>query len=316
MRLTKAIIENYKSCRNTTLECGTNLTALVGLNAAGKTNILSAISLCHNDIAGRRDINAKLTIQLSDASIPELSPLVITFEKVRGEYTTQYNIKQYQDESLGFLLSTCYYSAAAFSNTPEVTDVVDLRNGAGDLPARDKFLYDLVWAKRTNTELFSRYVSLVGPEEIGLIDEIIIQDITETSVIPLVKVNGKKLLFKQLSEGTFRTMALLFYLIGNDGGLILIEEPENSVHPSLLRDIVEIMHSESEHKQIIFSTHSDLVLSMLKPENIVFVDNGPDGTKTRSLSAELAHGNYKGLKSYLENEGDLGSYWKAGGFDD
>jgi predicted ATPase len=222
----------------------------------------------------------------------------------------------YPELAQTYLDSIFYYSAAAFSGAAEARDTIYLKDFSKTRQPRNQFLYDLIDASQNNKCLFNRYVNLVGPDEIRLVDNIEIQTPTDNLALPLVKTKGKTLSFNQLSEGTFRTMALLFYLIGNDSGLVLIEEPENSVHPSLLRDIVEIMQNESERKQIIFSTHSDLVLSMLKPENVVFVDNGPDGTKTRSLSMELAHGNYKGLKSYLENEGDLGSYWKAGGFDD
>jgi predicted ATPase len=111
-------------------------------------------------------------------------------------------------------------------------------------------------------------------------------------------------------------MALLFYLIRNDGGLILLEEPENSVHLKLLHDIIEIMENESEHKQVVFSTHSDYALGMLKPQNVVFVENSKKGTTTRSLPKEMSEGMHEGLKAYLENEGNLGDYWKSGGFNE
>lgn len=326
MKLTKTTIENYKSCRNTTLECGANLTALIGLNAAGKTNILSAIyCLSHIvDMTGKEYADVKLTAQIAlddnyegtgdIASCEEIArPISKAKEKIICTNAGGiYGIEEIDD----FLDSIRYYSAAAFTNAPELTDAVDLGASPNALQPRNRFLYDLVDAKQSNSDLFERYTNLIGPEEMRLVDGITLKNLTDAYVSPIALINGKELLFKQLSEGTFRTMALLFYLISNDGGLVLIEEPENSVHHTLLRDVVEIMQNESEHKQIIFSTHSDLVLSMLKPENVVFVDNGPDGTKTRALSTELAKGNYKGLKSYLENEGNLGDYWKAGGFDD
>ena len=45
MKINKVEINNYKSCLNTEFNLKTNLTTLIGLNAAGKTNILKAIDL-------------------------------------------------------------------------------------------------------------------------------------------------------------------------------------------------------------------------------------------------------------------------------
>ncbi|GHU25304.1 hypothetical protein FACS1894164_14220 [Spirochaetia bacterium] len=167
-----------------------------------------------------------------------------------------------------------------------------------------------------NTSLYERYIDLVGPNGIHLIDSLELPVYEDNILIPKIKLNEATLGFHQLSEGTFKTMALLFYIISNDGGLLLLEEPEVGIHYKLLHDIVEIIQCESEYKQIIFSTHSDYVLDMLKPEDIVFIENGENGTKARNLPKELAEGNYKGLRTFLECEGSLGQYWKAGGFDD
>jgi predicted ATPase len=312
MRLTTVVIENYKSCKNTTLECGTNLTALIGLNAAGKTNILNAINCFSHLPSTILDNNRVPAIRLYLDDESKQKNIEIILNSI-GVYIS--NPENSQEIHHYFDLIS-YYSAADFSNAPEVKDTVDLRAVSSKAQSRNRFLYDLVNTEKNNPDLFNRYTSLVGPEEMKLVDEIIIQKPTENLALPLAKVKGEQLSFNQLSEGTFRTMALLFYLLGNDGGLVLIEEPENSVHHTLLHDVVEIMKNESEHKQIIFSTHSDYVLNMMKPENVVFVDNGPEGTKTRVLTKELAEGKYKGLKSYLENEGALGDYWKEGGFDD
>jgi hypothetical protein len=55
---------------------------------------------------------------------------------------------------------------------------------------------------------------------------------------------------------------------------------------------------------------------MLKPEDIVFVTNGKEGTKAQALPKALSESNYAGLRTFLECEGSLGEYWKAGGFDE
>ena len=47
--------------------------------------------------------------------------------------------------------------------------------------------------------------------------------------------------------------------------LMLMEQPEDSVHPGLLRKVIDIMRSYSHSSQIIFTTHSSEVLDILQP---------------------------------------------------
>jgi predicted ATPase len=87
-----------------------------------------------------------------------------------------------------------------------------------------------------------------------------------------------------LSDGTLRILALL--VISYDplfNGVILIEEPENGVHPGILPDIVHILEGmsnidPSQHsgriRQVILSTHSSLLLKEVDEKNIVMAVRG------------------------------------------
>jgi len=120
----------------------------------------------------------------------------------------------------------------------------------------------------------------------------------------------------QLSEGTFKTLALLFYIINDVSELLLIEEPEVCIHHGLLDSIIELIKVQSKKKQIIISTHSDYVLDKLKPENVVLVSRDTDkGTIAKPLSKALSKNDYAALKSYLQDEGNLGEYWKLSEFE-
>jgi AAA15 family ATPase/GTPase len=240
-----------------------------------------------------------------------------------------------------FIESIRYYSAVQFSDVTKVDPLIkkDIKT------PHEQFLKDLFNMRNEFPEKYARYRELAGPGGIHLVDDISftgyfhfvdhmgvsdrddqvpkkggsenlpVENEQPEMWMPQAAINNKKLSFNQLSEGTFKTLALLFYITAYDGGLLLLEEPEISVHHRLLNDIIEIIKNESEYKQILFSTHSDYVLDMLNPEAVVFVENGSGGTKAAALPSALSTENYKGLRTFLECEGALGEYWKAGGFD-
>jgi predicted ATPase len=118
----------------------------------------------------------------------------------------------------------------------------------------------------------------------------------------------------QLSEGTFKTIALLFYLVIDKGSLLLIEEPEVCIHHGLLKSILTLVKSYSASKQIIIATHSDFVLDTLAPENVFLVrkEHG-QGTKVKAVTKALSSRDFAALKVYLADTGNLGEFWRHGG---
>ena len=96
----------------------------------------------------------------------------------------------------------------------------------------------------------------------------------------------------------------------------MIEEPEVCIHHGLLSSIISLIKSQSKQKQIVISTHSDFVLDHLDPENLVLVKRQPNkGTKATQLSKSMSTNDYKVLREYLEESGNLGEYWREGGLD-
>ncbi len=91
--------------------------------------------------------------------------------------------------------------------------------------------------------------------------------------------NGVRVPQWMLSEGTLRLFALtiLAYLPGFHG-VYLIEEPENGVHPTALETIYQSLSSVYE-AQVLVASHSPLLLSMAKPEQILCFSKTPEGTK-------------------------------------
>jgi hypothetical protein len=181
---------------------------------------------------------------------------------------------------------------------------------------------------------YARFIDFVGPHGLGLIDGLTFRKVPTSSTSYSVRVGGKvevrkanKLLIipqfrigrlilspNQLSEGTFKTLALLFHVMTEDSPSLLIEEPEVCVHHGLLSSILALIKSYSERKQIIISTHSDYVLDHVEPENVYSVlFDKRIGTMVRHIPNTMGPKELLALKDYLAREGNLGEYWREGG---
>ncbi len=119
-------------------------------------------------------------------------------------------------------------------------------------------------------------------------------------VTVLQKADGKGLYFRlnsghqlipasQASDGTLLVLAYLAVLyLPQPPRLLLVEEPENGIHPKRLRDILTILRElihEQSHTQVVLTTHSPYVVDLFEPEEVTLctkLDNGE--VKTTRLS--------------------------------
>lgn len=242
------------------------------------------------------------------------------------------------EKIVGFVTKLSYYAASQFTNpgnSPisfEVEGDAKRRTGIS-ITGHKKFLFDVYEESRNNTDVYTEFIGLVGPEGIGLVESIKFDEIQTSSssysvmtggkvvrkerinllVVPSFKVAGNTLSPSQLSEGTFKTLALVFYLVSDKSAILMIEEPEVCVHHGLLNSIVELIKTYSKGKQILISTHSDAVLDKVDLKNVYKVWRAKDkGTQVMSVRKGMGAKELAALKEYLQNEGSLGEYWKHG----
>ena len=241
-------------------------------------------------------------------------------------------------ELADFIYNMKYYGASQFTDPSRCPISFEVeRDGSNrrgiSLTKHKRFLFDVYQEHRLKTEKFIEYISLVNYEGIGLIDDINFEEIHVSSseynvmtggkvkrrerdkilVVPQFVIGNKKLSPSQLSEGTFKTLALLFYLVTDTSSFLLIEEPEVCVHHGLLSSIVELIKLYSQEKQIIITTHSDSVLDELEVENVYRVTRDDmSGTKVFGIGQSLKNKEIKALRKYLQTDGSLGEYWKYG----
>ncbi|MBQ8017219.1 MAG: AAA family ATPase [Methanobrevibacter sp.] len=89
------------------------------------------------------------------------------------------------------------------------------------------------------------------------------------------KYNDVKIPAPFISDGTSSIMAILIALYFQDGEIILIEEPERHIHPSLINQLMLMM--ESVDKQVIVTTHSPELLKYSELEDILFISRDDNG---------------------------------------
>jgi predicted ATPase len=85
----------------------------------------------------------------------------------------------------------------------------------------------------------------------------------------------------EVSDGTIQSLALFATVFDPRSPLLLIEEPENSVHPWILRVFVEVCRAAN--KQIIISTHSPALINSLLPEELFIVWREQGRTEVQAL---------------------------------
>jgi predicted ATPase len=83
-----------------------------------------------------------------------------------------------------------------------------------------------------------------------------------------------------VSDGTLRLLSLtLPVYLPDPQGIYMFEEPENGIHPQAIETVMDSMKS-FYHGQVLLTTHSPLILSLVKPEEILCFSNQPEkGTR-------------------------------------
>jgi predicted ATPase len=80
---------------------------------------------------------------------------------------------------------------------------------------------------------------------------------------------GKAWNSEEISDGTIQSLAMFSALFDTRSPFTVIEEPENSVHPWILRVFVDACRETA--KQVVITTHSPAVINYLRPEEITVV---------------------------------------------
>jgi predicted ATPase len=113
------------------------------------------------------------------------------------------------------------------------------------------------------------------------------------------------------SDGTMKLLAYLVQL--NDPvppPLIGIEEPENFLHPKLLRELAEECDQAAFSTQLIVTTHSPFFINALSPKQVWAMMRGDDGYAVAKRIADMP-----GIQEMLDAGALLGDLWMENYFE-
>lgn len=170
----------------------------------------------------------------------------------------------------------------------------------------------------TGGELIDKFIFEINNILKGIKLNSKIADIIDNKLV-FESLNGNKISFLNLSAGEKQIYYRAIYLNALDleNSIILVDEPELSLHPSWQNEIVKLYQNVGKNNQVFVSTHSPQVIGSVKPENIFLlkpendriVVKQPKYSKGHSINyvlSEIMDTNYrdtatnKKVEQYLE----------------
>ena len=102
--------------------------------------------------------------------------------------------------------------------------------------------------------------------------------------LQITLTDGTKVAAPQLSEGLLYYLAFAAVPAIARPAVVLVEEPENGLHPARIADVVRVLRRVSETSHVFIATHSPILVNELKPEEVwVTTRTESEGTRITRL---------------------------------
>ena len=169
----------------------------------------------------------------------------------------------------------------------------------------------LDWLREVEPERFDQIRKTLGK---------LVGEVTNVT-FPTVAKNRKAVLFwekwgtkvpaSEASDGLLLFLAILAIAYGHEEevGVVLLEEPENGVHPERLRDIVRLLRAISRGElglppvQVVVTSHSPYLLDWCQKDEVIVFGRAPDGNVRAKRLDELPD-----IDERLRDYESLGAY--------
>ena len=120
---------------------------------------------------------------------------------------------------------------------------------------------------------------------------------------------GRRWFSQDVSDGTLQTVCIFFPLLDSRVSIAVIEEPENSIHPWILKHFVNACKLASEEKQVFITTHSPVVLDEVDSQSLYIVERDGKGQTSILSCASISP---EARDVLAEHVLGLGEYWDSG----
>lgn len=303
--VTKVEIKNFKCIHDLQLELSP-LTVLIGKNDTGKTSILEAIGffagayqefIRHNPLGIKEEDYIRHGVSISQVKIEGHFS-----NNLRSRYKFGNN-GRYQNDQLPNVRPAYKLDVEKLRQSSTVGSL-----NKSPLPEDGENFADAVdrVSFKTLTALQKDFTSRIPY-------------ISEFRCDSVPKTNGRKqVAFDVLGEGVVSSklisdgalLILGYLIIANDENrppLIMIEEPENGIHPRQLQGVMELFKSLTTGEnpvQVIMTTHSPFVLDCVPPESVrVCTRDNEHGVQVHKFSEA------EPIKALLDKGFTLGEAW-------
>lgn len=318
VKLKKIYIDSFKGFKNFSMDINENITVLVGENGTGKTTILEII---YNILSGNIEYFSKVhnftnaSVILNDGKCVKIAKENDTIKRYIDT-----NIVQIDNEVFTKRNAIYFPAEGTFKNYeikgPSKLDMVEtnislnadqMSKELKQFLINEKYLdlNDIAEGKQDNAIRIEKYKKiyndfLTDKKFIG-IDNSTFEPIFELNdTLEHIDVNKLSLGEKQI----FYKGGSLIQYGENDEIVVLIDEPETSMHPEWQQRILEYYKNINSKAQFIFVTHSPHIVSscskeeirlIVKKDNTLSVDE--DIVNTYGLNNEEILFNVFGLDS-------------------
>ncbi len=346
--LTRLAIKNFKSIGDPGIDLELRpLTFLVGKNGSGKSSVLEALALLAQsvdlgntlwignlvkyddplDVVHQRDTEGSIAIVL-DMVTQDTQPLSLKYEIAFREGRYHNHLMNSASEQGMARVSSAIKNRAFLLRSVRGTEMGEMQPRKPPLewvgPQGEYLLHVLsvIFGPEGNQEIGS---NIKRWAEIFEVDELI-SGFTKTGNLGASyrdTKTGTKLPASSTSYGSRQVLPIIVQIFWSEpGSIIMIEEPEISLHPQAQVDIAELLATAaSDGKQILATTHSTFLLmgltsavkkKIIKPQDVVVyeLEKGTKGTKVRKKLEMNKRGVIKGwVDSFSEVDKRLFQEW-------
>lgn len=279
MRIKQIVLSNFRCFESVKIDLE-NITVITGHNNSGKSSILKAILLLQAgtspssaDVRTRTD---KASIKLHCASVK--IPRTLFSQPMTSDAIYSMEIQAGGGFSLSVVGENISQAVEQFKNQePEHCIVPYLSKRKVQMYSED-VRAQFAATMSDMTHLSAKLARVTNPTFPGhqtfkdgcekILGFMLTAVPSENGQKPGVYLSdGSTLTLGEMGEGVPNIAALLAELATAHNKIFVIEEPENDLHPTSLKSLLEIILRSAEHNQFIISTHSNIVTQYLAGGN-------------------------------------------------
>ena len=315
MKIKKIEIKNNKILKDISIDFEKNgkiidTIVVAGSNGSGKTTFLESIWNYFLDMAYyRKNILEKMNI-IFDSDFEELKKINIVNRLESLNYYKKNNINSYQETISSFKVlpkliyipteinfsevkteTTNFYREYSFFN------IVDF-NMIKDIPSY--IVSRIIYMLGQNENLTMLDARKKVTEEINGIFNILELDVKlkgiskDSKNMPIFENSqGEEFDINELSSGEkqlfLRTLSIK--MLEPEDSIILIDEPELSLHPKWQQQIIKVYQNIGKNNQIIVATHSPHILGSVPSKNIIILSKNEEN-KIVPITGEELYSSY------------------------